>query len=192
MLAILGFVIYSNTFNASFVFDDHAMIERNSTIRHLDLFTLWQAFNTRFVVGLSLALNYWLGKENVVGYHLFNLVVHILNSFLVYQLLGLTFQTPRLIKSSPYPRLIGFLTALIFLTHPLQTQGVTYIWQRATSLAAFFYLGALVFYIRARIKSSRLNYGSCLVFAVLGMLTKENVFTLPFAILLYEFIFLDS
>ena len=194
MLAVLGFVIYSNTFRCSFVFDDHVFLKKASGIHHfIDIHTIWQAFNTRFVVGFSLALNYWLGKENVFGYHVFNLVVHVLNSFLVYQLVCLTFQTPRLKKGSSLdPKLIGFLTSLVFLTHPLQTQGVTYIWQRATSLAALFYIGALVFYVKSRLKASWKDYALCLLFAILGMFTKEIVFTLPLMILLYEFLFLDK
>ncbi len=193
MLAALGLAIYSNTFRSSFVFDDFQAITSNPSIRHLDLPLLWQAFNTRFIVGVSLALNYALGKENVVGYHLFNTLVHVLNSYLVYQFVCLTFKTPRMSKSSSFdPKLLGFLTALIFLTHPLQTQGVTYIWQRATSLATFFYLGALVFYIQGRLKSSRVSYGFCLLFVILGMFTKEIVFTLPLALGLYEVIFLKE
>ena len=192
-LAGLGVLIYSNTFKASFVFDDLQAIAGNPAIRNLaDLPAIWNAFNTRFIVGISLAFNYALGRENVVGYHLFNLVVHLLNSFLVYQLVCLTFSTPRMAKSSLNPKLMGFLTSLVFLTHPLQTQGVTYIWQRATSLAALFYLGALVFYIKSRLKASWRDYILCLLFTVGGMFTKEIVFTLPFMIVLYEFIFLSS
>ena len=77
---ILGFLIYSNTFKSSFVFDDFEAIANNPAIRHLNFPMLFQAFNTRFIVGLSLAFNYWLGKENVLGYHLFNTLVHVLNS----------------------------------------------------------------------------------------------------------------
>ena len=190
-LTVLGVLIYSNTFRHSFVFDDFAATS-NLAIRHLDLWNLWQAFNTRFVVGLSLALNYALGQENVVGYHVFNLVVHILNAYFVYRLVCLTFRTPRMAGNPLDPKLVGFLTALVFLTHPLQTQGVTYIWQRATSLAALFYLGALVFYIKARLKSAWGYYVLCFLFTVLGMFTKEIVFTLPLMIVLYEFIFLSS
>jgi len=206
----LGCLIYSNTFKSSFVFDDFQAI---AGFRHLNLPILWQAFNTRFVVGVTLALNYWLGKENVVGYHVFNTLVHVLNSFLVYTFVCLTFKTPRLSKSvSVDPRLLGFLTALLFLSHPLQTQAVTYIWQRATSLASFFYLGALVFYIKARLRFRDMSFRTpsndgvrnlpwmrflaalemtmCLLMTTLGMFTKEIVFTLPLAMGLYEFIFL--
>ena len=193
-LLTLGFLIYSNTLKSSFVFDDFETIVNNPAIRHLNLAVLWQAFNTRFVVGLTLAFNYALGKDHVLGYHVFNTLVHVLNSYLVYSFVCLTYQTPRMSRHVPtvHAKWLGFLTALVFLTHPLQTQAVTYIWQRATSLAALFYLGALVFYIKARLKSSWGYYVLCLLFTVLGMFTKEIVFTLPFAILLYELIFLEA
>ncbi len=191
---MLGVSVYSNTFRSSFVFDDLSAIVENPAIRHLNLPTLWQAFNTRFIVGLSLAFNYALGRENVVGYHLFNTLVHILNSYLVYQLVCLTVKTPRMFKSvlSTHPKLIGFLAALVFLTHPIQTQGVTYVWQRASSLAAFFYLLSLVFYARFRWKSLKRDLVLSLFAAVLGMFTKEITFTLPAAVALYEFCFLRA
>ena len=194
ILLIWGFLIYSNTFWSSFVFDDMAMIVRNPSIRHLlDLPTLWHAFNTRFIVGLSLALNYFLGAENVFGYHLFNTLVHVFNSFWVYGLVVLTLNTPKLKDRFKDPSVPAFLTALLFLCHPIQTQAVTYIWQRATSLAAFFYLGALVCYIRARLGNNSFKYFNlCIAMTVLGMLTKEIVFTLPLAVLLYEGMFLGG
>ena len=202
VLPILGFLIYSNTFQSSFVFDDAYAIVGNPAIHHpADLALIWETFNTRFITGLSLAFNYALGKENTLGYHLFNISVHVLNSFWVYLLVNLTFETPRMRATQWVAPTTAFFTALLFLTHPVQTQAVTYIWQRATSLAAFFYLGALVFYIRARLVYGRpsgsplhgpLYFGLCLVFTVLGMFTKEIVFTLPFMILLYEIVFLKN
>ena len=195
LLATTGLLLYSNTFRSSFVFDDFQAIVGNQAIRNLkDLSLIWRAFNTRFIVGLSLALNYALGQDNTLGYHLFNTLVHIFNSFWVYLLVKRTPPVPPSLNKEGGQRgeLVAFLTALIFLTHPIQTQAVSYIWQRATSLAAFFYLGALVFYIKGRLKGSWLGYGLWLLFTVLGMFTKEIVFTLPFMIALYEFVFLSS
>ena len=66
-----GFLIYSNTLYSSFHFDDGAVIAHNAFIRNLsDVYAIWGAFNTRFVVGLSLALNYRLGGLDVLGYHI--------------------------------------------------------------------------------------------------------------------------
>ena len=188
---LLGFLIYSNTFQASFNLDDFPVIVENLAIRRLDLRAIWEAFNARFVVGLTLALNYAFGKLDVFGYHLFNITCHVLSSFLVYTLVLLTFQTPAL-KESPLRMnrsLIAFFAALLFLAHPVQSQAVNYIWARTASLATFFYLVSVVLYLRARL-TSRLPYCfGALLTTLLGMFTKEITFTLPLMLLLCELSF---
>ncbi len=191
-LTLLGVLIYSNTFQATFHFDDTLAIVQSEAIKSGRVDALWNEFNTRFIVGLSLAMNYALGKLNVLGYHLFNISCHLLSSFLVYFLVLLTFDTP-LIRKTPLHRhkaLSAFSSSLIFLVHPIQTQGVNYIWQRAASLATFFYLVSLVFYMKARLANQFYFYVGSYLSALLGMFTKEITFTLPFMVVLYELFFL--
>ena len=105
------------------------------------------------------------------------------------------------------PNLVAFFSSLLFAVHPIQTEAVTYIVQRFASLAAMFYLMSVVAYIKARIGNRQSAIGNgldskkaipysritffliSLVSAVLAMMTKENAFTLPFVIVLYEFCF---
>ena len=84
---------------------------------------------------------------------LFNLTIHLLNALLVYLLILLTFRTPFLKGSSlkKSSNLIALFSALLFVSHPLQTEAVTYIYQRLASLVTFFYLFSIVFYIRWRL-----------------------------------------
>ena len=105
-------------------------------------------------------------------------------------------------------RLIAFFSALFFVVHPIQTQAVTYIVQRFTSLSALFYLLSVVMYIKGRLVSQRsasrftlhvsrftqsiIYFLMFLVSAVFAMKTKETAFTLPAVILLYEFSFFKS
>ena len=71
----------------SFYFDDHASIENNDVIKTIDLPRIFNAFNTRFLAGLSFALNYrWCGL-NPRGFRSINLLIHCLNAFLVYFLI---------------------------------------------------------------------------------------------------------
>jgi Flp pilus assembly protein TadD len=84
--------------------------------------------------------------------------------------------------------LFALVAALLFTAHPLQTQAVTYIVQRATSLAALFYLATLWMYLKARLESAR-HYRSVFILMLAAMFTKEISFTLPFAILLSDFFF---
>jgi len=127
-LVTVGFVLYSNTFDGAFQLDDETSITTNEHVQRLeDIGTIWRHWPARFLTYLSLAVNYDIGKEEVFGYHIVNLTLHLVATVLVFWFIGLLFGTPRLRPSvSPaFARLFTFLTALLFVTHPLQTQGVT-------------------------------------------------------------------
>jgi hypothetical protein len=99
-------------------------------------------------------------------------------------------------------RFIALSAGLIFVSHPIQTQAVTYISQRFTSLATLFYLLSLIFFIKARqvnkqgksfISPLHLAYWCFAFFSgFLAMHTKEIAFTLPVVMILYEFFFIDD
>jgi tetratricopeptide (TPR) repeat protein len=150
---------------------------------------------SRYIGDLTFSLNYWLNGLDVTGYHIVNIIIHILNSLLLYSLVTLFFRTPALesLSFKDKSRYFSLSAALLFACHPIQTQAVTYIVQRFTSLATFFYLLSLVSYLLFRLKTSVLvriaSYALAIVSAILAMKTKEFSFTLPFAIALCEFIF---
>jgi tetratricopeptide (TPR) repeat protein len=198
-LLVLGYIIYSHTFLYPFQFDDTLSITENPGIRHLyNLQAIWGFYPTRFITYLSLAFNYHFGGLNVLGYHIFNLTVHLGCALLVFWLSFLTFLTPfmKTQKISRQAKLIAFFTALVFLTHPIQTQGVTYIIQRAASLATLFYLAAISLYVKSRLlEASRrrsIYYAVSLIAAIIAMFTKEIAFTLPLMICLYELSFFKA
>ena len=145
-IALLCAFIYSNTLHTPFVFDDLNNIQENTFLRlsALDLNSIYQAASegpssTRPISKLSFALNYYFGGYDVYGYHLFNIIIHFINSALVYFISFLTLKQlerikPPIDKNKPdVSPLIAIITALIFLSHPLQTQSVTYIVQRMNS-----------------------------------------------------------
>lgn len=232
LIVALGLLVYSNTFNVPFQFDDNSNIIENYTIR--DLSNFWPPTGSRWFGYLTFAINYRLGGLNTTGYHILNLAVHIINSLLVYWLVILTFKTPFLkgynssfmdhgncelsVMSYAPSTLISLFSALLFVSHPAQTQAVTYIWQRLASLATMFYLLTLVLYIEWKFAMSEqlavsplspslplpgeaqgqgwglrakryALYAASFVSAVLSMKVKEISFTLPFIIVLYEFSF---
>jgi protein O-mannosyl-transferase len=199
-IVLLGVLIYSNSFDCSFHFDDMTNIVNNSKLHKLsDIRAWWNFYPTRPVGIFTLALNYYFSKEETWSYHLVNLTIHLINALLVWWLTRIILSTPSM-KASTVGRnkdLISLLAALLFVSHPLATQAVTYIVQRMASLVAMFYLLSLAMYVRGRSlrKGDRKKYllfaGSFLA-AVLAMLTKENAFTLPFAILLFEICFLQK
>lgn len=103
----LGILIYSNTFYSPFHFDDLLNIVNNPAIKNiLNLQAIWNFYPTRFIVFLTLALNYHFHQLNVLGYHIFNLAIHIGSAILVWWLVRLIFTTPvmkktRLLKIPP-------------------------------------------------------------------------------------------
>ena len=200
IICLVGILIYSNTFSSSFHFDDKFAIENNPAIRDIwDPAAIWNFATVRFVGFLTFALNYHFNGLDVFGYHLINLLIHIALSMAVFVLIMLTFSTPALKNSkvSENVLLVSFLGSLVFLTHPLQTETVTYIHQRLTLLSTFFYIISLNLYIKSRLlqerakssEESSIYYALSLITALLGMFTKEIVGTLPLLILVYEFFF---
>ncbi|MFC1624162.1 tetratricopeptide repeat protein [Candidatus Omnitrophota bacterium] len=201
ILSCLGFLIYSNTLHSSFHFDDNPSIVENFNLRDIkDIKAIWDFWPPRFIGLFSFAFNYHLHGLNVFGYHLFNIIIHIISAILVFLFIKLTLSMPTIKdkKIASDPNIFAIFTALIFLAHPLQTQAVTYIVQRFTSLATLFYLASLVLYIKSRLLEKetpssglwRAYYSLSLITVVIAMFTKEIAITLPLVILLYEFYFL--
>ncbi|MFH0796642.1 MAG: tetratricopeptide repeat protein [Candidatus Omnitrophota bacterium] len=200
---MLGILIYSNTFQNSFHFDDAGNIVTNPAIRNiLNLRVIWNHCATRFFTFLSLACNYHFHQFSLPGYHLFNLAVHLGAALLVRWLIILTFSSPAIknIAAARYANLLAFFGGLIFVAHPVQTQAVTYIIQRATSLATFFYLASLCLYVKTRLKYAekpappgwQRYYAGSILTAGLALFTKEITITLPFILILYELCFFQT
>jgi protein O-mannosyl-transferase len=231
IIAAAALLAYSNTFHVPFYFDDEPNIVRNPLIQNTqylfypsqycsqaspftDERNACQFIHSRYIGYLSFALNYRLNGLDVTGYHILNLTVHILNGFLIYLFVYLTFRTP-FFSGFPvrdHAQVIALFSSLFFITHPVQTQAVTYIVQRLASLAAMFYLLSAVLYIKWRLlqvkteqrgidtartqkilsSKSVFFYLTSLVSAAVAMKTKEITFTLPFIIVLYEIMFFSG
>jgi tetratricopeptide (TPR) repeat protein len=205
-LSFLILVAYSNTFHASWQFDDKPNIVNNyflhvKNLRPQSLFNTfftqpkdpWKTGNHLYrpIPCLTFALNWYFGGDSVTGYHAVNLVIHLLTAFLLYLTISNLCRSPNLrdkFSHSAYP--IALLAAAIWAVHPIQTQAVTYIVQRMTALAAMFYLFSIFFYIKCRLSRSSLQricllLGCALAF-LLALGSKENTATLPAALLLVE------
>ncbi|MBI5847558.1 MAG: tetratricopeptide repeat protein [Nitrospirae bacterium] len=200
-LCLLGTVIYSNSLNGEFVFDDHVSITYNPAVKSLGK-ALAGFSETRYLGNLSFALNYAVAGLIPFGYHVTNVLIHVMNALLVYYFINLIFLTPALSATRVSSQFIAFSTAFIFVAHPIQTQAVSYIVQRYTSFATLFYLLALIFYLKARLEllnSAKIlaqkhlyYYVLALFFTVCAMKTKEIAFTLPVALALSEAYFFDN
>ena len=202
IIFLVGFLSYANTFKDSFHFDDFNYILENNQIHQLNkLDRIWNFWPIRFIGVLTFALNYHFNQDQALGYHVVNFLIHIINGFLVFWLLVLLqdFQQKKqnLKKdfSTHQKTLLAFFGALLFVSHPVQTEAVTYIFQRLASLMTLFYFLSIALYLKAwqfndRKKTVLLLFSWC--FALMAMLTKENAFTLPFALVLIDGFFISS
>ncbi len=200
----VALVAYSNTFHVPFHFDDRPNITENPNVQ-IRVFT-WENVerlikNTykesiRVFSYFTLALNYYFGGVNVFGYHLVNFFIHIASGIFLYWFLLLTFNLPSLREQyGPISYKVALFSSLIFISHPIQTQSVTYIVQRMASMAGMFYLLSIVLYIKGRLSAGRprIFYLAGAVFTyLLGVFSKENVAILPLFIALYEFYFFQK
>lgn len=193
VLTLMGLLAFWATLHSPFLYDDvHAIVE-NPKIQHLNEFQnnigITNVFN-RSVLFLTFAVNRNIGELDVFGYHLVNILIHILTGlvwyFLVKELLLLEPARQRF-KHLP------LICASIHLLNPLTVQTVTYISSRSSGLATFFYL--LAFYIFCRFVRPRKEdlfltgklifiLGICSVF-FLGIGTKEIVVTFPAMAIIY-------
>ena len=205
LISAIAAIVYSNSFDCSFHFDDQHAIVENYAIHRFDLKEIFSSSN-RPILDITLAINYYFGKLNVFGYHLVNLLLHISNGIMLYLIIFLTAALPS-IKEKYQERSyrIALYASLIFIAHPIQTQAVTYIISRSSVLATTFYLLSLLFFIKAfALRSSLSAHGSPLsalrsllllgaFFAsCLGMGTKQIVITLPLMLLIYDFYFISD
>ena len=198
LIITIGIICYSGSFDASFTFDDIPSIINNESIKDLwDLKTILEANETRFLAFFSFAVNYHIHGLNLFGYHLVNLIIHILTALTLYWLVRVLFLTPEMKETpiSQHAESIALVVSLVFVSHPVETQAVTYIVQRMTSMVALFYLLSLVLYIKARIHYDERNsrhipfYVGSITAALLAMFTKEISVTLPLCIIVCEYFF---
>jgi len=167
-------------------------------VDNLQIRRLWppwevMANTSRPLVQLSLAVNYALGGLDTLGYHAFNLTVHTLAGLVLFGIVRRTLGSEplRARYAGAAPRLATAVAAL-WLVHPLQTESVTYIIQRAESLMGLFYLLTLYCVVRGSLSPHSAGwYITAVVACVLGMGSKEVMVTAPVLTLLYDRVFLS-
>ena len=203
---------FSSSFAGAFVFDDDPAIVQNRTIRQL--WPIWKPLcppssgvtvNGRPLLNLSLAINYAVSGYQIWSYHATNLAIHLLAALLLFGIVRRTLVLPTMRDrwgAAAIP--VALVIALLWAVHPLQTESVTYIIQRAESLVGLFYLLTLYCFIRGEgadipyiTKSSPNGSQTACGFAtfwyfasvsacLLGMASKEVMVSAPLVVLLYD------
>jgi tetratricopeptide (TPR) repeat protein len=161
--------------------DDGVYITQNPLIASLDLkriFTSFYASNYHPFVALTNAIEYRFFQSNPFIYHLDNLILHLLNTVLVFILVERITRT----------REIAVFVSLFFGIHPMHVESVAWAAERKDLLYTFFYLLALIQYLRflASEGSRARHYILTLVFALCSLVSKSAAVTLPVLMLLVD------
>lgn len=217
LLAVLGaaiWLVYAPGLRGPFVFDDMVNIVGNSRVALSDL-TISQIGAATFanesgplgrpLSSFTFALNHYFagGYVNTFAFKLTNLLIHIVNTVLIYWLaLALLVKLPKLTSGderfgSTKLRWLSLFTAAIWALHPIQLTSVLYVVQRMTGLSAIFTLAGLLVFVRGR---ERLQRGAPKAWALMtaglaigltGILAKENAALILVYALVIEFVLYD-
>jgi tetratricopeptide (TPR) repeat protein len=193
-LAAAAAAAYSRTFSVPFLFDDETSIASNATLRHLGTALFPPADATvggRPLLNLSLALNYAFSGTSVGSYHAANLAIHVLAGLTLFGIVRRTLVRVRGAHALP----IAFCSALLWMLHPLLTESVTYVVQRAESLMGLFYLLTVYGVVRGADSGApwrRPWYPLAVAACALGMATKEVMASAPLVVVLYDRTFLSG
>ena len=218
LIILVATLPYLNSFSVPFVYDDRTGIANNDAIKNLK--NIWHvllsdiAGEVRPLVSLSFALNYAFGKANPFGYHLVNILLHACNGVLVYSLLRLLLQSslPDDRPPTTFFFSVPLLSALLFVSHPVQTEAVGFVWGRSDLLCASFYFSFFLFFVKAHnipgyrpeekqrkktlhprnVYKGLQYYAWALAFFLLALATKATALTLPLLLLCYDYYFLSQ
>ncbi len=206
LITALVLLVYSNTFQSSWQFDDEPNILLNSNlhISELTVAQISQAMRAhpdspesgklyRPIPCLTFGLNWYFGQDNVWGYHAVNTAVHILTAWLLFftlrLLLRIYYQNQKKKEDSQLIDTAALLGALFWALAPVQTQAVTYIVQRMASMAAMFTIIAIYSYLRGRTEKKYIWFILCLLSFFAALSSKENAILLPASLFLLELSF---
>jgi len=193
LLTGLTLACYVNSLPNAFVWDDELLVVENSHIRNslylpamftTDLFHRYDelvATHYRPMQTISYMLDYTLWGLNPLGYHLTNILLHLVCALLVWGL----------VEKLSGVRWLALVVAALFAVHPVNTNAVAYVAGRADPMAFAFMLGALLLYIeywtrpeRSPLARAGLFAASMVCFAG-ALFSRENALLLPLLVLAY-------
>ncbi|MFC1699264.1 tetratricopeptide repeat protein [Candidatus Omnitrophota bacterium] len=193
LIIVFGLGLYANSLNGRFILDDQALIKDNAYIKRFSYIpqvfreNLGQAAGIksrayRPMQMLSYMLDYSLYRLDVRGYHLSNVIIHILAAVSLFWLLAL------LTKN----QLLAFGVSILFVVHPIHNSVVAYISGRADGLAVLFIFLTFITYLKLDQQKAKAGYIIMLLSYILALLSKENSLVFPLLLLVYHYTFQEK
>lgn len=167
-----------------FQFDDYNVIVDNLRIHS------WQAWRNDLGHGIRPLLKFtytldWTTGWGATGFHLSNILIHLLNTLLVWQIAHRYIATQQRLQERATE--IAAFAALLFAVHPIHTEAITYICGRSSALMTLFYLGGMLAYLAGRKNDNKMRLHVLVPLAFfLALGVKETAATFPLALLALE------
>ncbi len=187
ILSSFGILIYANVLNSGFkIFDDNFVIVNNALIKSPA--NIFKFFGLSYFGGghyyrpltyMAYTLEYMFFGLDPFYYHLTNLFIHLLIAVSVYFLLRLLLKDER----------TAFLTAFLFVIHPINSEAVFNIADRAILLSTFFVISSFFILIVKEEKNHILWRILSLAFFLLGFFSKESAMMFPLLVFFYFFVY---
>lgn len=195
LIAAAAFAVYANSLSNDFVFDDESVVLGDPSITNLSnipkYFTAQEGFHKvigryyRPVVSSTYAVDYAIWDLKPFGFHLTNVLIHIINSLLFLKLLFMVFGIDAV--KTQKPKLFAVIFAgLVFAVHPIHTEAVSWVSGRTDSLSFTFFTASFIYYLKYSADSKTVNYLWVVFYFILSLLAKEMAITLPVVIVLYD------
>lgn len=214
VLIVAGFVAYANAFKVPFVFDGFNYIVEKEWIGEVwsgkpgAIEKFFVESQTRVLAYFTFACDYSNSMSLTTAFpslsptptghyvpvwHTTSLAIHLAAALALYGIARHGFRSTRL--GGRYARSaerIALTAALLWVVHPLDTQSVTYLYQRHESLMGMCYFFTLYLFIRFTTAERRpWGWALATVFAcVCGMGAKEAMATAPLVVLWYDRVFI--
>ncbi len=189
-IAIITFIVFSPALKCGFTnFDDQKFIVRNplivsNTIEVKKIFTSIVTDNDYYPVTiLSYTFNYQLGKLNPFGFHLWNVLLHVINTLLVFWFIFILTRRKLLMAT---------IVALFFGIHPMHVESVAWLTERKDVLFMFFFLFGLITYLRFRESGKWWWYLTTTILLILSCLSKGTAVVFPFILILIDYLMNDK
>ncbi len=193
IIIAVTFLPYFNSLGNGFVADDNEFVKYNKNIKSLE--NVASFFNSSDTIAstvpewgthiyrplrtLSYAIDYSVYQLNSTGYHVTNLLLHMLVCVALYYFISCLFQQPT----------IALLGAVIFALHPVHVEAVSWIASRADLIGTLFFILSILSYVYYQHNSTKkLFLFFALVFSFLAYLGKESMIVLPIIIVVYDLI----
>lgn len=178
ILTVITLILYWPTLHFDFVnFDDQVYVLQNEFIQNPSFFNLLDGSGTgnfHPLTMLSLALDNAIGKGDPGIFHFTSLLLHLINSVLVWLLVHRLF---------PNKTGLAFMVALLFAIHPMHIESVAWISSRKDVMYTFFYLLSMLAFLKFLDSNTKKFLYYAMIFGALSLLSKPAAITLPIALL---------